>query len=57
MLKQIQDLCCTLLPCLTLLLSTLLKASNDYELKKGVEKRGKDDMAAKTCISLELRGM
>ena len=46
-LEKIKNIYSTLMPCLTLLLSTLLKAQNDYEKKKGVEKIGKDVMAAK----------
>jgi len=46
-LENIKKTYDTLLPCLTFLLSTLLTAQNDYERKKGAEKIGKHDMAAK----------
>jgi len=49
-LEKIKNIYSTLLPCLTLLLSTLLTAQNDYEKKKGVEKIGKEVMAAKVCF-------
>ena len=46
-LEKIKRIYSTFLPCLTLLLSTLLMAQNDYEKKKGVEKIGKQVMAPK----------
>ena len=46
-LEKIKKTYDTLLPCLTLLLSMLLTAQNDYERKKGAEKIGKHHMAAK----------
>jgi hypothetical protein len=49
-LEKIKKIYSTFLPCLTLLLSTLLMAQNDYEKKKGVEKIGKEVMAAKACF-------
>ena len=49
-LEKIRNIYSTLLPCLTLLLSTLLKVQNDYEKKKGVEKIRKEVMAAKVCF-------
>ena len=42
-LEKIKKTYDTLLPCLTLLLSMLLTAQNDYERKKGTEKIGKDE--------------
>ena len=49
-LEKIKNIYSTFLPCLTLLLSTLLMAQNDYEKKKGVEKIGKEVMAAKASL-------
>lgn len=49
-LEKIRTTYNTLLPCLTLLLTILLTAQNDYERKRGVEKIGKHDMAAKVHI-------
>ena len=49
-LEKIKKTYDSLLPCLTLLLSMLLTAQNDYERKKGAEKIGKYDMAAKVHI-------
>ncbi|KAF8156595.1 hypothetical protein B0H34DRAFT_675048 [Crassisporium funariophilum] len=46
-LEKIRGTYNTLLPCLNLLLSTLLTAQNDYEKKKGVKNLGKHDMAGK----------
>lgn len=51
-LEKIRTTYNTLLPCLTLLLSTLLTAQNDYERKNAIEKKGKHDMAAKVCTPL-----
>ena len=53
-LQKIKKIYNTLLPCLTLLLSTLLTAQNDYERKNGTEKIGKHDMATKVCPHLFL---
>ena len=46
-LEKIKKTYDTLLPCLSLLLSMLLTAENDYEHKKGAENIGKHDMATK----------
>ncbi|KAF8164700.1 hypothetical protein B0H34DRAFT_670727 [Crassisporium funariophilum] len=49
-LQKIKKTYDTLLPCLTLLLSTLLTAQNNYERKNDTEKIGKHDMAAKVVV-------
>jgi len=49
-LEKIRTTYNTLLPCLTILLTILLTAQNNYEQKKGVEKIGKHDMATKVDI-------
>ena len=50
-LKQIQDIYSELLPCLSVLLITLLTAPNDYEKRKGSGKIGKEIMAARVSTS------
>ena len=49
-LKQIQDIYSQLLPCLSLLLITLLTALNDYEKRKGSGKVGKEIIAARVSF-------
>ncbi|KAF8871852.1 hypothetical protein CPB84DRAFT_1854765 [Gymnopilus junonius] len=49
-LEHLKTVYCMFMPCLTLLLTTILTAENDYERKKGVEKRGKENMAAKIIV-------
>ena len=54
-LKKIQDIYSQLLPCLSVLLITLLTAPNDYEKRKGVGKIGKDTNAARVSLYFKSR--
>ncbi|KAG6835249.1 hypothetical protein H0H93_003482 [Arthromyces matolae] len=49
-LSKIHQTYTQLLPCLTLLLTTLITAPNDYERFKHVEKEGKEQMASKIVL-------
>ena len=49
-LKKIQNIYSQLLPCLSILLITLLTAPNDYEKHKGAGKIGKDTNAAQVSL-------
>ena len=49
-LKKIQNVYSKLLPCLSVLLITLLTAPNDYEKRKGAGKIGKDTNAARVSL-------
>lgn len=53
-LQQIRKTYNSLLPCLTLLLTLLLSAENDYERKIGREKTGKAEMVPKVRKSVIL---
>jgi len=53
-LKQIQDIYSQILPCLSVLLITLLTAPNDYEKRKGSGKVGKEIIATRVSFSSDL---
>ncbi|KAF8984622.1 hypothetical protein BDQ17DRAFT_1336157 [Cyathus striatus] len=53
-LDQIKCSYDTLLPCFTILLSSVITATNDYEHKKNTEKIGKDVMAIRIIMGLFL---
>jgi hypothetical protein len=49
-LKKMASMYQTTLPCLWLLLSTILAAPNDYEKEQSKEKEGKEEMILRVCI-------
>jgi hypothetical protein len=51
-LKKMLVLYQTVLPCLWLLLSTILAAQNDYEKKTGREKEGKEEMIPRVSAAM-----
>ena len=51
-LKKILVLYQTVLPCLWLLLSTILAAQNDYEKQMGREKEGKEEMIPRVSVGM-----